>query len=497
MKFTNPAPRDRANPGCKPGCADVATQLTALFDGEADATQMSEARAHLLSCPSCSRQWLDWTRYRDTLQSEPAPAVPPTLLWRVLIAYRVTAFARPARRRSRLPQISAAPLRGIEAPLPPRLSAHILAHTTRKSNAHVMLTPTQGAPIAAKSRFKGRSFSFGRAPLWAAPALALWILMLGRAEFNATLPVATPDSALEVALSSAEIVPEKVNSAIKNRIVTPIPVATRSLNLAAIAPVNVASAPLSAAVPVAATPRESLAVPLVARRESVEIERPAGQTEQAVARAVVPVSVPVARAFRAAPVRTSARPQIGLSRAFALVLNAGQSDIARAAPRPLSSRARTAPVAPVAPVAFAVPATQAPATRLQTPLVRPVKTAPRPSRVARVTRAASENIASSRVALAALASPISSVRTLSSARLNAAAFSDDSMRPRVAHSSVAGRRLARLMPDEDATRLRVSRPIAQAPTLREASLGNADNGPKLDELRSAVDDFRASVAGDE
>ena len=137
MKFSNSAPRDCANGDC----ADVAPQLTALFDGEADDAQTREARAHLLSCPACSRQWLDWTRYRDTFQSEPAPIVPPTLLWRVLIAYRVTAFARPARRRSRLPQVSATPLRGIEAPLPPRLSQHILARTTRKSGAHVMLTP--------------------------------------------------------------------------------------------------------------------------------------------------------------------------------------------------------------------------------------------------------------------------------------------------------------------------------------------------------------------
>ena len=232
MKLTNTA---------RHNCADVAPQITALFDGEANATQTNEARAHLLSCPACSRLWLDWTRYRATFQSEPAPAVPPTLLWRVLIAYRVTAFARPVRRRSKLPQVSAVPLRGIEAPLPPRMSEHILARTTRKSNAHVMLTPLHGAPIAAKSRgnWKARSFSFGRAPLWAAPALALWILMLGRADFNATLPlpVATPDSVVVSAPTTPEIVAHpKTNEVAERQVLVPIPVATRSLDRVPFAP---------------------------------------------------------------------------------------------------------------------------------------------------------------------------------------------------------------------------------------------------------------------
>ena len=168
MKFTNPAPRVPA----PRDCAEVAPQLTALFDGEANDAQTREARAHLLSCPACSRQWLDWTRYRATFQSEPAPVVPPTLLWRVLIAYRIAAFARPARRRSRLPQVSAAPLRGIEAPLPPRLSAHILARTTRKPSAHVMLTPLRGAPRRGEIALQRPRFfrlaarRCGRRPLW-------------------------------------------------------------------------------------------------------------------------------------------------------------------------------------------------------------------------------------------------------------------------------------------------------------------------------------------
>ena len=456
MKFSNSAPRD---------CSDVALQLTALFDGEADAEQTSQARAHLLSCPACSRQWLDWTRYRDTLQSEPKPAVPPTLLWRVLIAYRVTAFVRPARRRSRLPLVSAAPLRGIEAPLPPRLSQHILARTTRKPNAHVMLTPLQSAPTVAPSRFKGRSFSFGAAPLWAAPALALWILMLSRADFNATLPVGAPDATIAVAPTTSQVAaPRKTSdAAAKRRIIAPLPIA-----LGALARVPVATAPgVVAPGATAATSRGRLNNPA---QSAIEARRATPLTTNA---------APVARPTSG----TNDFAQQNFGRTFVLALSAGRNDVIRprTGPRVASNSAPVAPVAvPVAPS--------------QTPSAQPAEIAARPTRPE---RAVSAEAASSRVMLAALASPISSVRTLSSARLRTAAFSDDSMRPRVAHARASGRRLARLAPEEDAANLRVSRPIVQAPTLRETNFANADNGPKLDELRSAVDDFRASVAGDE
>ena len=194
MKVSSSAPRD---------CAGIAPDLTALFDGEADDVQARAARAHLLSCSSCSRLWLDWSRHRETLQNTPVPAPPPTLLWRVLIAYRVAAFARPARRRSRLPQVSARPLRGLEAPLPPRLSDHILARTTRKPNAHVLLTPLQGAPASARTGWKARATTFRRAPYLAVPALALMLLMLGRTQFDAISPTPTPDTAIVVAPATA------------------------------------------------------------------------------------------------------------------------------------------------------------------------------------------------------------------------------------------------------------------------------------------------------
>ena len=173
----------------------------------------------------------------------------------------------------------------------------------------------------------------------------------------------------------------------------------------------------------------------------------------------------------------------GLGRVLVLAINSGRRDAARvprvpAAPRASAARA-SVPVA--APVRLAIAPTNG-SPRL--------KAAPRAVQAERATPAA-------RVELAALASPISPIRTLSAARLRTAAFSEDSTRPRVTGASASGRRLARVFPDESATTLRVSRPNAGAPTLREVASDNADKGPRLEDLRSAVDDFRASVAGDE
>lgn len=468
MKFSTSMPHD---------CAGIAPHLTALFDGEADDATARAARAHLLSCPACSRLWLDWTRHRDTLQSEPAPAVPPTLLWRVLIAYRVTAFARPARRRSRLPQVSAAPLRGLEAPMPPRLSAHILARTTRRPTAHVMLTPLSGPAPAAKNRWKPRAFALNRAPLWAVPALALWMLTLGRTEFSATLPVASPDSPVVIAPATPDAqTTTRARANAANQPVSLIPVAP----LAATAPAKIRS-----------TREQQINEPsAVATRVAPIAHAPEGRAVIARPIAALPVTRAVQSAPLARPIRADARADAGLSRVFLLALNTGRRDIAQARTAPRSRN-----------VARAVPNSAALATET-TPIASP------PTSVARLVRATPRAIpvvarvrdtaATARVTLTALASPISPVRTVSAARLRAA-FSDGSMRSRVINLRAGGQRIARALPEENAIPLRVSRPIAGAPVASEVSFSNAnaDHGPRLEDVRSAVDDFRASVAGDE
>ena len=290
--------------------------------------------------------------------------------------------------------------------------------------------------------------------------------MLGRADFTATLPVATPDFSIDVPRVTPKIVAPVHNKtsvvATKGPVIAPISVASSSINGASA--ISVSAAPAADA----ATPTKRLI-----NRDTNAIR-----------------ATPVAA--RATTFRAQSRAQQGLDRAFLLAINAGQRDVARARPVP-AIPARATQVAPLV-SAVAASAPQVSAPQAPAPTAQLVSVAPR---VAPLARVRPEDVTNSRVALAVLAAPISPVRTLSSARLRSAAFSEDAMRPRVSHLSANGRRLARLAPTDDATNLRVSRPIVQAPTLREVSFTNADNGPKLDELRSAVDDFRASVAGDE
>lgn len=454
MKFSSPLPRD---------CAGFAPQLTALFDGEADETQAQQARAHLLVCPQCSTAWLNWTQYRATLQSEPVPAPPPTFLWRLLIAYRVAAFAQPARRRSNLPTISASTLRDLEAPLPPRLSQHILARTTRKPSAHVMLTPLTGAPPATSARHRARAAKFRRFPLVAAPALALWILMLGRTDLVATFPVHTSDATISLAPSN------KMNSAPQNE----------KLNSIKFVPVPVLSAPFTANDTSPQFNEASGAVPLNERVETRSVARARGN-----------VNSPV---FAVAP-RLSRTRNVGqsgetLNRALLLAMNTGRTDIVRA--QTVTVIRPAAPVRVVAPLA-SVPVPQS---------ARSVKTvAPERELRRRDIRAVSRPVfvsepSSDFVSLAALTAPIGPVRTFTAARLRPAVFSEDSTRPRVTFASAAGSRLARVMPDDNEISLRVSRPVVGVPTLRPVN-SSGDNGPRLEDLRSAVDDFRASVSGE-
>ncbi len=454
MKSSSSPPRD---------CAGIAPQLTALFDGEADETQSQQARAHLLVCPECSRAWLNWTQYRATLQSEPVPAPPPTFLWRLLIAYRVAAFAHPARHRGASPAFSAHVLRDLEAPLPPRLTQHILAQTTRKPSAHVMLTPLTGPAPASNARQNARAAKFRRFPLMAAPALALWILMLGRTDLIATLPVLPSDATISLAPSTdAHGAPENHS---KSRIeFTPVPVLSAPF-------AERDASPQFAAV--------SLAARLNERGEVQSPDRVPGN----VASRVVTAIPPSRRA------RDAGQSDETLNQALLLAMSAGRNDIARAQSvpaRPIAPIRVVAPVEP-APVAGRSPSVEAPIPARKARKIN-VRSAPRANFV-------SEPSAGF-VSLAALTSPIGPVRTFSAARLRPAVFSEDStMRPRVSYASADGRRLARLSLDESEVSLRVSRPNADAPTLRTSNFAG-DNGPRIEDLRSAVDDFRASVSNE-
>lgn len=143
-------------------CRVLAPFVMTLFDGEADEFEARRARAHLLVCQICANRWLDWNRSRDLLQSAPVMAPPPQLLWRVLMACRLASHPTPRRVRP-------APERaGLGTPVPTHISTQILARTTR------------AAPQQASIQAPRRRFAMRNVPLFAAPALMAWMLILQR-----------------------------------------------------------------------------------------------------------------------------------------------------------------------------------------------------------------------------------------------------------------------------------------------------------------------------
>lgn len=462
-----PAPDDCASNDCASNdCASLAPFLTELFDGAADAQAAARARAHLLSCQQCARLWLDWNQHRNILRNDRVPAPPPTLLWRVLVATRVVAHARPQGRPQRRHQSAslAAPLHQLEAPLPPGLSAPILARTTRKPS----VSPLFGAPIltpnvaqfAARppqtARFS-RAARWGRLPLVAAPALALLLLMLGRADFNAPLTAPTaPQKALAPQINEAS------------------------------APAK--TAPLGARALEAQVP-SGIASPVPARPSPLNVSG-------ALSFPTVRASVPAAsgrnlRVQRVGAQRVAAlRADADLSQMIVLAFDSAQDSRVQTFESSVASNARGARVAGDARVA----AGRARGSRVAGSRAMGSTFEFEPRHLVSVSRAAARPSAHARLELAAPPARLR-VITTSTARLRAASFSGQ---PNAPHSRVALGSAAtsarRGAPDDDAN-LRVSRPAPLAPAVRLASLNTGEpNGPRIEDLRSAVDEFRASIS---
>ena len=146
-------------------CKALAPVVMALFDGEANQAEARRARAHLLVCQTCANRWLDWNRSRDLLRGAPV-STPPLLLWRVLAACRLAESSRPVQARIfgflRRPARNAA-----RSAAPATLKAQILSSTTQKAQQ-----PAWPAPRPA--------VSFLKVPYLAAPALAVWLMVLQR-----------------------------------------------------------------------------------------------------------------------------------------------------------------------------------------------------------------------------------------------------------------------------------------------------------------------------
>lgn len=415
-------------------CASVAPLLTELFDGEADAQTAAAARAHLLSCENCARLWLDWNQHRNILRNDNVPAPPPTQLWRVLVACRASGHV--------LPNVAPQPtLHQLEAPLPAHLSARILSRTSRKSNRGAMLTPT--APAAFGPRWRVRRWS-----LMAAPALALWLLLLGRTDFNAALAPQNFDETMALSEKSGAAPIQKakvhVSQSAKNSLVV------AKLGFAPLAPVVLN-----------------------------EVVRPAVATPRA-ARSMVAISRAPRIAFD-----SERRERAELNQIFAVALRTVRRERAEVPVAP-----REVPVAPRiesrVPAARPIGASRTEFAPRHVVSTLPPETAARPRGVP---------LRRSSLQLAALPASPRIIITVA-ARLHPASFSETPGAPRARLALLSDSTPAlRELVGENPQKLRVSRPAPVSPAVRVASLSaNDNNGPRIEELRSAVDDFRAAVS---
>lgn len=79
-------------------CGNLASVLTAFFDGQATPAEARFARAHLQQCARCAELWSAWEQTRTLLQNDLVSA-PPGLAQRIMLACRMEGFRRLSPRR--------------------------------------------------------------------------------------------------------------------------------------------------------------------------------------------------------------------------------------------------------------------------------------------------------------------------------------------------------------------------------------------------------------
>jgi anti-sigma factor RsiW len=158
-------------------CNSIAPLLMELFDGEADEITTKRARAHLLACEHCAQAWLEWNQTQSILRTNPVPAPPPTLLWRVLLAIRFANFKRQHRfaffSKKNAPTLGALYSAFEPHEAPASMKAQILAATSRQSS--VKAPAFQIKAPSAKKKLVWPAF-----PMLAAPALAALLFVVSR-----------------------------------------------------------------------------------------------------------------------------------------------------------------------------------------------------------------------------------------------------------------------------------------------------------------------------
>mgnify|MGYP002778753416 CR=1 FL=1 len=199
-------------------CRRAAPLLMELFDGEADEISAARARAHLLSCEKCAKAWLEWNQTQTVLRSQPVPAPPPTLLWRIVLATRFATlkkrFFAPRRKNVNTHGALYSAFEPHEAPA--TLRQQILDATTRREGARVV-------PASPRWAWKINLAM----PALAAPALAILLFVSTRenTEFSdQAARIATPKAPREIA--PAKAANRRVAPRISAKIVAkPLPVA--------------------------------------------------------------------------------------------------------------------------------------------------------------------------------------------------------------------------------------------------------------------------------
>lgn len=206
--------------GADGGCDRYSLLLTALFDGEASAAEEVAARAHLARCVRCADMWRFWSQTRGVWRATPPATIPSGLLLRILMACRLAALRRAktgahaqtkiAGRSTRQDQPASLAAAFEAPPVPSHLRDAILQRTvgaTVNSAPPMIVMPpmsTRRSPWLSSALVK-------RATRWAAPvavpaALVLMASISGQLPDNGSTLMApsTPQTEMTVASSNVE-----------------------------------------------------------------------------------------------------------------------------------------------------------------------------------------------------------------------------------------------------------------------------------------------------
>jgi hypothetical protein len=242
-------------------CLDYSALLTACFDGEADAAQAAQARAHLETCALCGQLWQAWTRQRALLRSLPRESAPSFLPAQIRAICRLSALlpaGTPVAAQKDEGLILNAAL--LPAPAPPAFLKDEILRCTTGAAIEALL---QGAELHAPSPHTGLAFwETTRRALAAValPAAALCVILLSQRapdsvetpmpEYSAPAPSQNRAARAESVTPKAATPPKTATMAALARVAPPVAL-----------PSPAASSPVSVVVPAPARVPAPIRVP--------------------------------------------------------------------------------------------------------------------------------------------------------------------------------------------------------------------------------------------